>query len=86
VRSLKERIKEHPARVALASSAVLVLSFVVLGVALIQTWETTHNSQTSICIAVNELSRKIYVTLADYGFPPSATRKFIPTLNCGTLP
>lgn len=38
------------------------------------------------CVALNELSRKLYVTFSDLGYDKQYLRRFLPTTHCEDLP
>ena len=79
-------VQEHPGRLAATALILLMLSFVVLGWAMTSNYRASRLSRVDNCKATNELSRKIYVTLADFGTPQHVRQKFLPTKNCEAIP
>jgi hypothetical protein len=47
---------------------------------------TAHQASVENCLAINELKRDIYITLADFKVPPQQRVQFKPTRNCERLP
>jgi hypothetical protein len=83
---LLRHVREHPFRMLVTSAAVLLLSSAVLGYALLESQNRAHAGRVENCRAVNELSRKIYVTLADFKVPAHERAKFRPTMDCEAIP
>jgi hypothetical protein len=83
---LERHISEHPGRLVLSSLGMLLVSVTLLAMAVWITVGASHAADIKVCGAVNELSRKIYVTLADFGVPEYRRAKFRPTDDCGDLP
>lgn len=79
-------IRSHPYRLA---ATVLVISGIAWGLAiwaLVATFDAGHRGRVDNCVAINELSRKIYVTLYDAGLERHEIRKFIPSQHCEDIP
>jgi hypothetical protein len=85
-RRLLKHVRAHPFRLLVSSAAVLLLSATVLGYALLESQNRARAGRIENCLAVNELSRKIYVTLADFEVPQHERAKFKPTMDCESLP
>jgi hypothetical protein len=83
---LLRHVREHPFRLLVSSAAVLLLSSAVLGYALLESQNRARAGRIENCLALNELSRKIYVTLADFKVPEHERQKFRPTMDCDSLP
>jgi hypothetical protein len=79
-------VHEHPLRLVSTSAAVLLISAAVLGYALVSSYDRARQGRIENCRAVNELSRKIYVTLADLGIPQPERAKYRPVHDCEALP
>jgi hypothetical protein len=85
-RRLLRHVREHPFRLLVSSAAVLLLSSAVLGYALLESQNRARAGRIENCLAVNELSRKIYVTLADFKVPQHERAKFKPAIDCESIP
>lgn len=85
-RWLTHHVREHPGRLVATALAVLLFSVALFGYVLITSADAAHRSRVEACIATNELSRKIYVTLADFGTPVHIRAKFLPTRDCEDIP
>lgn len=83
---LHGHIRAHPGRLVATAMVLMLGSFFLLGFALNTTWDAARQSRVNQCIAVNELSRKIYVTLGDFGVPLHERAKFLPTQDCESIP
>jgi hypothetical protein len=81
-----KHVRAHPFRLLVTSAAVLLLSAAVLGYALLESQNRARAGRVENCLAVNELSRKIYVTLADFEVPMHERSKFKPTTDCESIP
>jgi hypothetical protein len=81
-----KHVRAHPFRLLVTSAAVLLLSSAVLGYALLESQNRARAGRVENCLALNELSRKIYVTLADFEVPMHERAKFKPTMDCDSLP
>lgn len=64
---------------------ITVLAFVVMWLYL-QNRGLLHEARVESCRADQELTRKIYVTLADFGTPVHTRQKFLPSQDCESLP
>ena len=81
-----EHVHSHPRRLTATLGVLLVFSFCLLSFGFLNTLHVAHQGRVDNCIAVNELSRKIYVTLYDLGVPRYQRMKFLPTRNCEKVP
>jgi len=79
-------IHEHPWRLAATLVAVLCVSWGLAGYIFYTSLRAAHQSRVNNCNAVNELSRKVYVTAADLGAEPHEIRRLLPTMNCEDIP
>lgn len=85
-RWLEFHVRTHPSRLAVTAIVLLLASLAILGFALNTTWDAARQARIEQCIALNELSRKIYVTLADFNVPQHQRAKFLPTTDCESIP
>lgn len=85
-RRIIEHIHNHPRRLAATLGALLLVSLGMLGWSLTVSLDAAHQGRLENCRAVNELSRKIFVSFADMGVPLSERIKFLPTDSCKDLP
>lgn len=81
-----EHLHSHPWRVAATLAVLLVLSFSFLAWSFVYRLDVARQGRIDNCNAVNELSRKIYVTLADFDVPQYQRDKFKPTMRCEHTP
>ena len=79
-------VRRHPWRLAATLGVVLCMSWGLAGYAFYTSLGAAHQGRIDTCVAVNELSRKIYVTLADFGTPVHIRAKFLPTQDCEEIP
>lgn len=85
-RRLMEHVYRHPGRLA---ATLMAITVVIWGTAVWSVWRATdlaHQGRVENCRAVNELSRKIYITASDLGVPMHDRLKFLPMQDCETLP
>ena len=64
---------------------IAVLAFVVMWLYL-QNRSLLHDARVEACRSDQEINRKIYVTLADFGTPVHIRQKFLPSEECESLP
>lgn len=65
---------------------ISLLAWALVAFSLVNNSDTERRGRVENCNAVNELSRKVYITLADYGFEPYQIRRLLPTMNCEDIP
>lgn len=78
-------VEEHPGRLVVTAVAILLASGVLLVLSVWVSVSAGQSANVKVCRAVNELSRRIYVTLADFDVPLQERLKFLPTQNCDAL-
>lgn len=66
--------------------AVLIIGLGFAAYVWITNVERGREGRIHNCVAINELSRKVYVTMLDLGFAEFEVRKFLPTTHCERLP
>ena len=83
---LHRHVRNHPGRLATTAIVLLLVSLALLGFALNTTWDAARQGRIDQCIAINELSRKIYVTLGDFHVPQHERAKYLPSQDCESIP
>lgn len=86
MKRLLEHIHRHPYRLLATAIVLVVLSWGLASIAIVRSLDAAHRGRVENCRAVNELSRKIFVTMSDLGQPLEQRLKFLPTENCEKLP
>lgn len=84
--ALSDHIYRHPQRLFATVLTIVALGWLAAGIAVVITLDNARQGRIENCRAINELSRKIYITAADMGVDRRHRLKFLPREDCDSIP